>query len=97
MACDRSVVSSTNQTDRHEIIEMLLTVGLNAINHHKPNNFLIYFFLCTNEFVNMQGLQVGYHMLTILLQSSSLLNKLYVLKTSPLSEMMWSCKFVFSI
>ena len=93
MPCDRSVVSSTNQTDRHDIIEMLLTVGLNAINHHKPkgvyvakrkgffpNNFLIYFFLCTNEFVNMQGLQVGYHMLIILLQSRSLFNKLYVLK-----------------
>jgi len=87
------VVSSTNKTDRHDIIEMLLTVGLNTINHHKPkgvyvakrkgvfpNNLLIYFFLCTNEFVDMQGLQVGYTMLIILLQSRGLFNKLYVLK-----------------
>jgi hypothetical protein len=26
--CDRSVVSTTNKTDRHDIIEMLLTVGV---------------------------------------------------------------------
>jgi hypothetical protein len=90
--CDRSVVSTTNKTDRHDIIEMLLTVGLNAINHLKPkgvyvakrksffsNNFLIYFPLY-KWVCKLQGLQVGYHMLIILLQSRSLFNKLYVLK-----------------
>ena len=93
--CDRSVVSFTNKTDRHDIIEILLTVTSNTINHHKQkgvyvverkglftNNLLIYFFLCINELVNMQGLQVGYRILIILLQSRSLFNKLHVLKHS---------------
>ena len=31
MTCDRSVVSSTNKTDRHNIIEILLNVALNTI------------------------------------------------------------------
>jgi hypothetical protein len=34
MTCDRSVVSSTNKTDRHDITEILLKVVLK----HKMNN-----------------------------------------------------------
>jgi len=30
-----TLVSSTNKTDRHDITEILLKVGLNFINHHK--------------------------------------------------------------
>ena len=30
--CDRSVVSSTSKTDRHDITEILLKVALNTIN-----------------------------------------------------------------
>jgi hypothetical protein len=32
VTCDRSVVSSTNTTDRHDITEILLKVALNTIN-----------------------------------------------------------------
>jgi hypothetical protein len=31
VTCDRSVVSSTNKTDRHDITEILLKVALNTI------------------------------------------------------------------
>jgi hypothetical protein len=31
VTCDRSVVSSTNKTDRHDIIEIVLKVALNTI------------------------------------------------------------------
>jgi hypothetical protein len=41
VTCDRAVVSSANKTDRHDIIEMLLTVELNAINHHKPKGVYV--------------------------------------------------------
>ena len=33
-------VSSTNKTDRHDILEILLKVALNIINPHKPCNWL---------------------------------------------------------
>jgi hypothetical protein len=33
VTCDRSVVSSTNKTDHHDITEILLNVALNTINH----------------------------------------------------------------
>ena len=32
MTCDRSVVSSTNKTDCHDITEILMKVALNTIN-----------------------------------------------------------------
>jgi len=35
VTCDRSVVFSTNKTDRYDIIEILLKVVLNTIN--QPN------------------------------------------------------------
>ena len=34
MTYGRSVVSSTNKTDRHDITEILLKVALNTINHN---------------------------------------------------------------
>ena len=37
MTCDRSVVSSTNETDRHEITEILLKVELNTITSNTEN------------------------------------------------------------
>ena len=45
VTCDRSVVfsgnpvSSTTNTDRHDITEILLKVALNTISQTKPNNF----------------------------------------------------------
>jgi hypothetical protein len=42
VTCDRSVVlSSTNKTDRHDIIEILLKVTSNTINETDQPNFLI--------------------------------------------------------
>jgi len=40
VTCDRSVVFSTNKTDRHDITEILLKVALNTI---KSNLFKKYF------------------------------------------------------
>jgi len=37
MTCDKQVVFSTNKTDRHDIIEILLKVALNTIKQtNKP-------------------------------------------------------------
>ena len=38
MTCDRSVVFSTNKTDRNDITEILLKVALNTINQIKPSD-----------------------------------------------------------
>ena len=38
MTCDRSVVSSTNKTDRHDITEILLKVTLSTIKKQKQTN-----------------------------------------------------------
>jgi hypothetical protein len=37
-----TLVSSTNKTDRHDIVEILLKVALNTINQTKPTSMLIY-------------------------------------------------------
>ena len=41
VSCNRSVVSSTNKTDCHDITEILLKVALNTINPHNQLCFLI--------------------------------------------------------
>ena len=38
MTCDRSVVSSTMKTDRHDITEIMLKVSLNTINPNQIND-----------------------------------------------------------
>ena len=43
MTCGRSVVFSSNTTDRHDITEILLNVALNTITITRYPGFLVYF------------------------------------------------------
>jgi hypothetical protein len=45
VTCDRSVILSTNKTDRHDIAEILLKVALSTIKSTKPNESLLSFFI----------------------------------------------------
>jgi hypothetical protein len=42
VTCDRSVVSSTNKTDCHDITEMLLKVALNTIKQTNKHTSMRY-------------------------------------------------------
>jgi hypothetical protein len=49
--CDRSVVSSTNKTDRHDITEILLKVVINVV--ITPNPFNCDYYPCSLTFISM--------------------------------------------
>jgi len=53
VACDRSVVFSTNKTDLHDITEILLTVALSTIN--KPNQSLVSSNFFSNHKINRKN------------------------------------------
>ena len=55
VTCDRSVVSFTNKTDRHDITEILLKVGLNTI---KQNTILTYICTCCPYLVIFMSLWI---------------------------------------
>jgi len=55
VTCGRSVVSSTNKTDRHDIAEILLKVALNTITpslgHYMLFNFSFEYCIFTVNFI----------------------------------------------